>query len=47
MAGHEGGIVAFGKNLEDAFEILMLERKGSSPCIETGFHERTSARHDG
>ena len=33
MAGHEGGIVAFGKNFEDAFEVLMRERTGSSPCI--------------
>lgn len=33
MAGHEGGIVAFGKNFEDALEILMRERTGSSPCI--------------
>jgi ribulose-5-phosphate 4-epimerase/fuculose-1-phosphate aldolase len=27
MAGHEGGIVAFGKNLEEAFNVLMRERK--------------------
>jgi ribulose-5-phosphate 4-epimerase/fuculose-1-phosphate aldolase len=27
MAGHEGGIVAFGKNLEQAFDVLMRERK--------------------
>jgi L-ribulose-5-phosphate 4-epimerase len=47
MAGHEGGIVAFGKNLEEAFEVVMRERKGSSPCIENGFHERTSAREEG
>ena len=33
MAGHEGGIVAFGKNFEDAFAVLMRERTGSSPCI--------------
>jgi L-ribulose-5-phosphate 4-epimerase len=33
MAGHEGGIVAFGKNLEDAFAVLMRERKKS---IATG-----------
>lgn len=46
MAGHEGGIVAFGKKLEDAFDVVMRERKGSSPCIENGFHERTSARHE-
>jgi len=30
MAGHEGGILAFGKNLEHAFEFLMRERKESS-----------------
>jgi L-ribulose-5-phosphate 4-epimerase len=33
MAGHEGGIVTFGKNLKDAFEVLMRERSESSPCI--------------
>ena len=33
MAGHEGGIVTFGKNLEDAFELLMRERMESLPCI--------------
>ena len=33
MAGHEAGIVAFGRNLEDAFEVLMRERRESSPCI--------------
>jgi L-ribulose-5-phosphate 4-epimerase len=27
MAGHEGGIVAFGKDLEEAFGVLMRERK--------------------
>jgi ribulose-5-phosphate 4-epimerase/fuculose-1-phosphate aldolase len=27
MAGHEGGVLAFGKNLEDAFELLMRERE--------------------
>lgn len=26
MAGHEGGIVAFGKNLEEAFDVLMRAR---------------------
>jgi ribulose-5-phosphate 4-epimerase/fuculose-1-phosphate aldolase len=29
MAGHQDGIVAFGKNLEDAFDILMRARKKS------------------
>jgi L-ribulose-5-phosphate 4-epimerase len=31
MAGHEGGIVAFGENCEDAFDILTRARRGSSP----------------
>ena len=29
MAGHEVGIVTFGKNLEDAFDVVMRERKTS------------------
>jgi hypothetical protein len=33
MAGHEAGIVAFGRNLEDAFDVLMRERRESWPCI--------------
>jgi L-ribulose-5-phosphate 4-epimerase len=33
MAGHESGIVTFGKNLEDAFDVLMRERRESAPCI--------------
>jgi len=33
MAGHEGGIVTFGKNLEDAFDVVIRERRESSPCI--------------
>jgi L-ribulose-5-phosphate 4-epimerase len=33
MAGHEGGIVTFGKNLEDAFDAVMRERRESLPCI--------------
>jgi hypothetical protein len=28
MAGHEGGIVAFGKNFEDVLEVVMRERRG-------------------
>jgi L-ribulose-5-phosphate 4-epimerase len=27
MAGHEGGILAFGKNLDEAFVVLMRERR--------------------
>src|SRR5262245_23513775 len=45
MAGHQGGIVAFGKNLEDAFDVL-TRMKGTSPCIKNGFHERTSSRDE-
>ena len=33
MAGHEGGIVAFGKNFEEALDLVVRERRGSSPCI--------------
>ena len=33
MAGHQGGIVTFGKNLEDAFDVVTRERRESSPCI--------------
>jgi L-ribulose-5-phosphate 4-epimerase len=47
MGGHEGGIVTFGKDLEEAFAVLMRERKASSPCIENGFHERIPAPHEG
>jgi ribulose-5-phosphate 4-epimerase/fuculose-1-phosphate aldolase len=28
MAGHEGGIVTFGRSLEEAFVVLMHERNG-------------------
>jgi L-ribulose-5-phosphate 4-epimerase len=31
MAGHEGGIVAFGENFEAAFDILTRERRALSP----------------
>ncbi len=33
MAGHQDGIVAFGKNLENAFDVVMRERRESLPCI--------------
>ena len=32
MAGHEGGIVTFGKNLENAFDVLMRARELPQPC---------------
>ena len=47
MAGHQGGIVAFGKNLEDAFDVLMAVRKRSDPCIKDRFHDRTAAHDEG
>jgi L-ribulose-5-phosphate 4-epimerase len=47
MAGHQGGILAFGKNFEDAFEVVMRKLRTSTPCNETGFPERIPARHDG
>jgi len=31
MAGHEGGIVTFGKDFEEAFAVLMRERKKIHP----------------
>lgn len=33
MAGHESGIVTFGKNLDEAFDVLMRERRERSPCV--------------
>jgi L-ribulose-5-phosphate 4-epimerase len=33
MAGHEGGIVAFGRDLEEAFAVLMRERKKMKKLI--------------
>ena len=47
MAGHEAGIVTFGKNFEDAFDVLMRERKDHLLAFENGFHERIPSRHDG
>jgi ribulose-5-phosphate 4-epimerase/fuculose-1-phosphate aldolase len=32
MAGHEGGIVTFGKNLQEAFGVLMSARELAQPC---------------
>src|SRR5262249_41574757 len=43
MAGHQAGIVAFGKNLEVALGVLMAARKRSDPCIKNGFPDRTPA----
>jgi L-ribulose-5-phosphate 4-epimerase len=33
MAGHEGGILVFGRNLEEAFGLLMRERKERAAAI--------------
>ncbi len=46
MAGHEGGIATFGKDLDEAFAVLTFERKESSPCVGSPSHKDTSARHD-
>jgi L-ribulose-5-phosphate 4-epimerase len=46
MAGHQAGIVAFGKNLEDAFDVLMRVKQ-SDPCIRNGFPDRTLAHDQG
>ena len=46
MAGHQAGIVAFGKNLEDAFDVLIRVRR-SDPCIRSGFPDRTPANDEG
>ena len=41
MAGHEGGIVTFGRDLAEAFAVLTDQRKESSPCVNGAFHKRT------
>ena len=41
MAGHQGGIVAFGKNLEDAFGALMRARELPQPCDAEWQYART------
>jgi hypothetical protein len=46
MAGHEGGIITFGRNLEDAFTVLMDARRESSTCVDSAFHKRTPARDE-
>jgi class II aldolase/adducin N-terminal domain-containing protein len=46
MAGHKGGIVTFGRDLEHAFAVLMQERMASPACIDSAFHQRTPARRD-
>ncbi len=43
MAGHEGGVVTFGKDLEEAFTVLMDARKESAPCVNDTFRKRNPA----
>jgi len=43
MAGHEGGIVSFGRDLEEAFAVLMHQRKEPSSCVNSAFRKRTPA----
>jgi hypothetical protein len=31
MAGHQGGILTFGRDLEEAFAVLMREREKNTP----------------
>jgi hypothetical protein len=45
MAGHEGGIVSFGKNLQRAFEVLMCEREMPSPFDLGRQHARAPPQH--
>ena len=45
MAGHEGGIVTFGKNLENAFDVLMRARGLSQPCDAGRQHAGHSGRN--
>jgi len=42
MAGHEGGVVTFGKDLEEAFTVLMDTQKESAPCVNDTFRKRNS-----
>jgi L-ribulose-5-phosphate 4-epimerase len=45
MAGHEGGIVTFGKDLEEAFAVLMCQRKKSvSEGAQSSMAKRTAPR---
>ena len=43
MAGHEGGVVTFGKDLEEALTVLMDARKESAPCVNDTFRKRNPA----
>jgi len=43
MAGHEGGVVTFGRDLEEAFTVLMDARKESAPCVNHTFRKRNPA----
>lgn len=37
MAGHESGIVTFGRDFDEAFAALIRERNESSPCVSSPF----------
>jgi len=45
MAGHEGGIVTFGKNLEDAFDVLMRARALPKRCNNGRQHAGQSGQN--
>jgi ribulose-5-phosphate 4-epimerase/fuculose-1-phosphate aldolase len=47
MAGHEGGLLAFGKNFEDAYGVLIRARELPQPCDavrQYAGHSRQNAR---
>jgi hypothetical protein len=46
MAGHEGGIVTFGENLGDAFDVVMRKLGNHRLAFENGFNERIPSRYD-
>ncbi len=45
MAGHEGGIVTFGKELDEAFAVLMREWEQSSAYVDSDVRGRTLRAH--
>jgi len=41
MAGHKAGIVTFGKDLDEAFAVLMREWEQSSAYVDSDLRGRT------
>jgi ribulose-5-phosphate 4-epimerase/fuculose-1-phosphate aldolase len=44
MAGHEGGIIVFGKNLQEASGVLMRARELPQPCWQYAGRSGQNAR---